>query len=90
VDSPARGVRRRTWNVIESFCSGRVILYREFEGQRMSYPVIDAACLTLGLVVAIASVAALLFFVTEVMERRIDTPPRSSKARPHDEGATLV
>ncbi len=55
----------------------------------MSHPVIDAAFLTLGLVVAIASVAALLFFVTEVMERRIDTPPRSSKARQPDEGATL-
>jgi hypothetical protein len=75
--------------VIESFCSGRVILYREFEGQPMSHPVIDAALLTLGLVVAIASVAALLFFVTEVMERRIDTPPRSSKARQPDEPATL-
>jgi hypothetical protein len=57
----------------------------------MSHPVIHAAVLVFGLVAAIASAAALLFFVTEMLERRIDAPPHSAAtARQPDESATLV
>jgi len=48
----------------------------------MSDPFFGAALLACGLVTAIASAAALLFFATEALERRIDTPPPSkTKAR---------
>jgi hypothetical protein len=57
----------------------------------MSHPVIHAALLAFGLVAAIASAAGLLFFVTEHLERRIDTPSRPAPtARESDESATLA
>jgi len=55
----------------------------------MIHPVIEAALLGIGVVTAIAAVAALLFFATEVLERRIATPPPSgATVRQPDESAT--